>query len=100
MQDSAVQVEAHGEVQRIRAHGWAADIPTFLKAFSRGHPVVYYRGASLAEDVERDDTKEIKRLRDWTWCHVIDGDRGTFVQRRIKSFKYEYLAIPFRREAL
>ena len=98
MQDSEVHVEAHVEVSRIRALGWSIDIPSFLKAFSRGHPVVYYRGASLAEDVERDETKATRGLRDWIWWYVIDGGRGTFVQRRIKAFKYEYLAIPFRRE--
>jgi hypothetical protein len=78
----------------IEAQSHLTDRETFLASFSSQKVTIYYRGASLVSDCEKN--AEYARFRDWIWRHVIDAGRGTLVQRRLGPAFYEYLAIPRR----
>jgi hypothetical protein len=87
----ATLIEASRKSAKSESH--LVDKDAFLAAFGSGHPCAYYRGESLAAHAEKD--AEVARFRDWIWRHVIDGGRGTLVQRRISpQGAYEYMAVP------
>ena len=66
----------------------------FLTRFNRGDTVVYYRGESLGADVENNAAAQA--YRDRIWAYVIDGRRGSFVQKRVGPQCFEYRAIPYK----
>ena len=66
-----------------KLEGSLVDKDVFISIFNSGRPSVYYRGASLAADIELDKTDTYRQFQKWIWRYVIDEGRGTFARNAL-----------------
>ena len=78
-----------------------ATLEEVIRAVDEGKQIIYYVGESLG--IVKPKSQRISDLAGQVWRFVVEGERGTLLQRKVSGQRqdglnrYEYLAVPSKR---